>query len=55
MSETMANPAESPGAAQPWDPFQLMDRMDEAALKKELEGVASTGWLRGGFTSVARI
>ena len=42
MSETMPNPAESPGAAKPWDPFQLMDRMDEAALKKELEGVAST-------------
>lgn len=26
----------------PWDPFQLMDRMDEEALRKELEGVAST-------------
>ena len=25
-----------------WDPFQLMDRMDEEALRKELEGVAST-------------
>jgi hypothetical protein len=26
----------------PWDPFQLMDRMDEEALRKELEGAAST-------------
>ena len=25
-----------------WDPFQLMDRMDEEALRKELEGAAST-------------
>jgi hypothetical protein len=24
-----------------WDPFQLMDRMDEEALRKELEGVAT--------------
>jgi hypothetical protein len=39
-SETTPNPA----AAQekPWDPFQLMDRLDEEALRKELEGVAST-------------
>jgi hypothetical protein len=29
-------------APKPWDPFQLMDRMDEEALRKELEGVAST-------------
>jgi hypothetical protein len=40
MSETVANPMEPP--VQPWDPFQIMDRMDEEALKKELEGVAST-------------
>src|ERR671918_489572 len=40
MSETVANPIESP--VQPWDPFQIMDRMDEEALRKELEGVAST-------------
>jgi hypothetical protein len=26
----------------PWDPFQLMDRLDEEALRKELEGVATT-------------
>ena len=26
----------------PWDPFQLMDRLDEEALRKELEGVAGT-------------
>jgi hypothetical protein len=25
--------------AQPWDPFQLMDRLDEEALGRELEGV----------------
>ena len=25
--------------AQPWDPFQLMDRLDEEALRQELEGV----------------
>src|SRR6476619_4064119 len=25
-----------------WDPFQLMDRLDEEALRKELEGVANT-------------
>jgi hypothetical protein len=40
MSETMPSPVEA--AVQPWDPFQLMDRMDEEALRKELEGVAST-------------
>ena len=42
MSEAMPTPAESPGQPKPWDPFQLMDRMDEDALRKELEGVAST-------------
>jgi hypothetical protein len=43
MSETMPNPAETAVAApQPWDPFQLMDRMDEEALRKELDGVAGT-------------
>jgi hypothetical protein len=31
----------APAATAPWDPFQLMDRLDEEALKKELEGVAS--------------
>jgi hypothetical protein len=33
-----------PRAALPeaWDPFQLMDRLDEEALRKELEGIAST-------------
>src|SRR5688572_27679202 len=43
MSEAMPNAAEAP-VAQPaaWDPFQLMDRLDEEALRKELEGVAST-------------
>jgi hypothetical protein len=43
MSETMPNPAETAvPAPQPWDPFQLMDRMDEEALRKELDGVAGT-------------
>jgi hypothetical protein len=45
MSEAMANITEAaatPAPAASWDPFQLMDRMDEEALRKELEGVAST-------------
>jgi hypothetical protein len=42
MSESMPNPNETAGQPRPWDPFQLMDRMDEEALRKELEGVAST-------------
>jgi hypothetical protein len=42
MSEAvMPNPSD-PQAPVAWDPFQLMDRMDEEALRKELEGVAST-------------
>jgi hypothetical protein len=40
MTDMMANPIPVPAPA--WDPFQLMDRMDEEALLKELEGVAST-------------
>lgn len=42
MSDTAVNPGESSTQTKPWDPFQLMDRMDEEALRKELEGVAST-------------
>lgn len=42
MPETMPSSAEPSTPAQPWDPFQLMDRMDEEALRKELEGIAST-------------
>jgi hypothetical protein len=42
MSEAMATPAETAVPQKPWDPFQLMDRMDEEALRKELEGVATT-------------
>jgi hypothetical protein len=42
MSDTTASPGESSTQTQPWDPFQLMDRMDEEALRKELEGVASS-------------
>ena len=43
MSETMPHPDEVVAPApQAWDPFQLMDRLDEEALRKELEGVAGT-------------
>jgi hypothetical protein len=43
MSEMSSNAVEVPAPVPaPWDPFQLMDRMDEEALRKELEGVAST-------------
>jgi len=43
MSETLPNAAEAVAPApEPWDPFQLMDRLDEEALRKELEGVART-------------
>ena len=42
MSETMPNLSDNLGHPKPWDPFQLMDRLDEEALRKELEGVAST-------------
>jgi hypothetical protein len=41
MPETTSS-AEPLAPPQPWDPFQLMDRLDEEALRKELEGVAST-------------
>ena len=42
MSDTMPHPAELAAQPQPWDPFQLMDRLDEEALRRELEGVATT-------------
>src|ERR1043165_4909004 len=43
MSETNPTADEAlPVPAAPWDPFQLMDRLDEDALRKELEGVAVT-------------
>ena len=43
MSEHTPSPVEAPvPPAAPWDPFQLMDRLDEDALRKELDGVAST-------------
>jgi hypothetical protein len=43
MSEAMPNPADAVVTAPPsWDPFQLMDRLDEEALRKELDGVAGT-------------
>ena len=45
MSEAMPSPTtEVPAvpAGPQWDPFQLMDRMDEEALRRELDGVAAT-------------
>src|SRR4051812_11699111 len=33
---------ENTAHSQPWDPFQMMDRLDEDALRRELEGVANT-------------
>jgi hypothetical protein len=42
MSEASSTPGETTVQEKPWDPFQLMDRMDEEALRKELEGIAST-------------
>lgn len=36
MSDTMPNPNESLAQPRTWDPFQLMDRLDEEALRKEL-------------------
>lgn len=42
MVESIAHPDESITRPKPWDPFQLMDRMDEEALRRELEGVATT-------------
>jgi hypothetical protein len=43
MSEAIPNPTETPAVPAPqWDPFQLMDRMDEEALQRELDGVASS-------------
>jgi hypothetical protein len=38
VTQTQQPPMAAP--QQPWDPFQLMDRLDEEALKRELEGVA---------------
>jgi hypothetical protein len=40
MAETAAS--QESATQSHWDPFQLMDRLDEEALRKELEGVAST-------------
>src|ERR671914_2026614 len=42
MSEPITQTDESTRRPKPWDPFQLMDRLDEEALRKELEGVATT-------------
>jgi hypothetical protein len=45
LTEEAAGTAIAPSRAvlpEAWDPFQLMDRLDEEALKRELEGIAST-------------
>ena len=42
MSEALPNLVETLAGTKPWDPFQLMDRMDEEAFRKELEGIASS-------------
>jgi hypothetical protein len=44
MSEVQPNVTDGlvPASVPAWDPFQLMDRMDEEALRRELEGVATT-------------
>jgi hypothetical protein len=42
MTDMTPNPDTGPTPTPAWDPFQLMDRMDEEALLKELDGVAST-------------
>jgi hypothetical protein len=41
MTEMSQHPDTNPTPTPAWDPFQLMDRMDEEALLRELEGVAS--------------
>ncbi len=41
MSESTPNEAVA-AVPEPWDPFQLMDRMDEEALRKEMDGIAAT-------------
>ena len=41
MSDSMPDPTEAVQPTAAWDPFQLMDRMDEDALRRELDGVPS--------------
>src|ERR671912_668343 len=42
MSDVTNNSEAQLQPSVPWDPFQLMDRLDEEALRKELDGIAST-------------
>jgi hypothetical protein len=44
MSEHTPNPPDAPvqPATVTWDPFQLMDRLDEEALQRELDGLPAT-------------
>lgn len=42
MSDAMNHQEDPYTQPAPWDPFQLMDRLDEEALRQELDGIAST-------------
>jgi hypothetical protein len=42
MTELSTQTGDTIDQSKPWDPFQLMDRLDEEALRKELEGMATT-------------
>ena len=42
MSATTSTPEVPTEQTPPWDPFQIMDRLDEEALRRELDGAAST-------------
>jgi hypothetical protein len=42
MSTDLVRHTETHAPVAVWDPFQLMDRLDEDALRKELDGIAST-------------
>lgn len=42
MSDHSDTPSTPPKTPTPWDPFQLMDRLDEEAFQRELDGIAST-------------
>lgn len=42
MSDQIQTPVEVPVVPPSWDPFQIMDRLDEEAFRRELDGIAST-------------
>ncbi len=41
MSDELPPPTELASSPSTWDPFQLMDRLDEEAFRRELDGVPS--------------